>query len=93
MKGGTLDKIAYALVIPILLALIAGVIVLATAYVWLGLGRRELSWQSMLLAWPIAAIVLCAVFLPLVLLDIRRRGPLPERLVRRRDEPTLPLYR
>ena len=79
MKGGTLDKIAYALVIPILLVLIAGGIVLATAYVWLSLGQRELSWQSMLLAWAIAAIVLCAVFLPLVLLEIRRQGPLPER--------------
>ena len=79
MKGGTLDKIALALAIPILLVLISGAIVLATAFVWQALGQRELSRQSMLLAWPIAAIVLCAVFIPLVLLDIRRQGPLVER--------------
>jgi NADH:ubiquinone oxidoreductase subunit 6 (subunit J) len=79
MKGGTLDKIGLALAIPILLVLIAGAIVLATAFVWQGLGQRELSRQSILLAWPIAAIVLCAVFIPLVLLDIRRQGPPVER--------------
>jgi hypothetical protein len=78
MKGGALANVGFALVIPILLVLISGAIVLATAFVWQGLGQRELAWQSMLLAWPVAAIVLCAVFIPLVLLDIRRKGPLVE---------------
>jgi hypothetical protein len=69
----------HAFFIPIVIALLSGALVLATAFVWHELGQQELGWQSILVTWPIAAIVFAATFVPIFMLADRRRGPPVER--------------
>jgi hypothetical protein len=66
------EHIGLVLFAGMIIAFFSGVIVVVMAFLWQG---RELSQWSILFAWPVAAVVLCATFAPLAFLASRRAGP------------------
>lgn len=69
LRGQTMSLV---LLIIMVIALFSGAIVVVMAVLWQG---RELPLWSMLLAWPIAAVVLSGTFAPLAFVAIRHEKP------------------
>jgi hypothetical protein len=69
------ENIGLVLFAGMAMAFLSGAIVLVIAFLWQG---HELSLRSILLAWPIAAVVLSVTFAPLAILADRREGTLPD---------------